>query len=74
MAGLRAVVLAEARWFGPAGPTRACWGALAAHPDPAVDDPEGHGDRVHEHFPLGALLIFLLQQLQSSVQLKDLSS
>lgn len=46
--------------------------SLATEPHPAVDEPEGHGDGVDDHFPLCPLLVLLLQKLESPVQLDDL--
>lgn len=36
-------------------------GCLAAEPDPGVDQPECNSEGVHDHFPLGALFILVLQ-------------
>lgn len=36
-------------------------GCLAAKPDPGVDQPERNSEGVHDHFPLGAFFILVLQ-------------
>lgn len=44
----------------------------ATKPHPAVDEPERNSNGVHDHLPLGSLLVLLLQELQPPVQFDDL--
>ena len=57
----------ESQW-----PVVRCGWLLATEPGPGVDQPEGHGGRVQNHLSPGALLVLLLQQLQTAVQLHNL--
>lgn len=45
---------------------------LTSQPHPGVDEPEGHGDRVHDHLSPRSLLALLLQVLETAVQLDEL--
>lgn len=49
-----------------------CFPILTTEPDPGVNKPECHCSRIQDHLSLGALLVFFLQQLQTSVQLHNL--
>lgn len=59
--------------FWPLPLCRVCE-ALASEPNPAVDEPESYSDGVHDHFTLGSLFVLLLQELQTPVQLDNLSA
>ena len=56
-------------WLPPQGQDRWpkvrlwCDGALTTEPHPGVDEPEGHGDRIHDLLTLDPLLVLILQQL-----------
>lgn len=45
---------------------------LTSQPHPGVDEPEGDGDRVHDHLSPRSLLALLLQVLETAVQLDEL--
>lgn len=47
---------------------------LATEPDPGVNEPECHRGGVQDDLSLGTLFVFFLQQLQTAVQLHNLSS
>lgn len=47
--------------------------ALAAKPEPAIEQPEGYGNGVQDHFSLSTLFVLLFEELEAPVQFDYLS-